>query len=115
MSTLPGDWSEVVDPSSGRTYFINFTTKQTQWDRPTANHSAPPPSPPASTSLPVGWEERYDEGSGRHFYINHNTRTTTWERPTNGVAQRGEEEREAKRRLKRSESKSKEWGAGTKR
>ena len=25
------DWSEATDPKTGRTYYVNFTTKQTRW------------------------------------------------------------------------------------
>ena len=27
-------WDEQVDPQSGRTYYINKSTAQTQWERP---------------------------------------------------------------------------------
>ncbi|EFC47931.1 C2 domain-containing protein [Naegleria gruberi] len=32
---LPNGWEERVDPSSGRSYYLNHFTKTTQWDRPT--------------------------------------------------------------------------------
>jgi hypothetical protein len=34
-SNLPSEWSEVVDPSTGQTYFYNKETGATQWTRPT--------------------------------------------------------------------------------
>ena len=33
---LPDGWAEKSDPSSGRKYYVNHLTKQTQWDRPCA-------------------------------------------------------------------------------
>jgi hypothetical protein len=33
-ATLPPGWEAHVDPSSGKTYFHNLATKETQWDRP---------------------------------------------------------------------------------
>mmetsp|Transcript_29112 Transcript_29112/g.58134 ORF Transcript_29112/g.58134 Transcript_29112/m.58134 type:complete len:422 (+) Transcript_29112:285-1550(+) len=88
------DWSEAIDPKSGRTYYVNFATKETSWTRPQggATHqpqptttyqprTTPSPSSSSSSSLPAGWEERFDDSTGKAFYINHNTRTTTWTRP----------------------------------
>ena len=39
LSVLPDGWAEKSDPASGRKYYVNHLTKQTQWDRP----CAPPP------------------------------------------------------------------------
>jgi len=33
---LPPGWEEAVDPSSGKSYYMNHETKTTQWDRPGA-------------------------------------------------------------------------------
>ena len=46
-ASLPRGWSEAVDPSSGRSYFIS-PTGVTMWQRP-----APPPSPPPSSPPPL--------------------------------------------------------------
>ena len=42
---LPGDWEEKADPASGKKYYVNHRTKQTQWDRPPADPSESPPPP----------------------------------------------------------------------
>ena len=34
LAMLPDGWAEKSDPSSGRKYYVNHLTKQTQWDRP---------------------------------------------------------------------------------
>ncbi len=34
QSTLPADWSAVVDPASGRVYYVNVNTNQTSWEPP---------------------------------------------------------------------------------
>ena len=31
---LPMGWTEVIDPSSGQTYYYNSTTEETSWERP---------------------------------------------------------------------------------
>uniref|UniRef100_A0A2C9JRW3 E3 ubiquitin-protein ligase n=1 Tax=Biomphalaria glabrata TaxID=6526 RepID=A0A2C9JRW3_BIOGL len=67
---LPPGWEQHTDPS-GRLYYVNHTTRTTQWNRPVE-------------LLPLGWEERTD-ANGRFYYVNHTTRTTQWERPTGGT------------------------------
>ncbi|KAG7364285.1 WW domain containing protein [Nitzschia inconspicua] len=52
--TLPPGWVEATDPSSGRTYFANPTTQETQWDRPVASThpTIRPPRPSHSLHEP---------------------------------------------------------------
>ncbi|BFZ02488.1 hypothetical protein BsWGS_05528 [Bradybaena similaris] len=69
---LPQGWEQHTDPT-GKVYYVNHTSRTTQWNRPT-EYSA----------LPPGWEERTD-ANGRYYYVNHTTRTTQWERPTGNV------------------------------
>ncbi|KAH9492348.1 neural precursor cell expressed, developmentally down-regulated [Bulinus truncatus] len=69
---LPPGWEQQTDPS-GRVYYVNHTTRTTQWNRPTE-----------SSSLPEGWEERTD-ANGRFYYVNHHSRSTQWDRPTGGT------------------------------
>ena len=42
LSVLPDGWAEKSDPASGRKYYVNHLTKQTQWDRPCAVLPSPP-------------------------------------------------------------------------
>jgi len=44
---LPHGWATGVDPSSGRTYYIDITQNTTQWHPPPPMPPAPPPMPPA--------------------------------------------------------------------
>ncbi|CAL1526012.1 unnamed protein product [Lymnaea stagnalis] len=69
---LPPGWEHQTDPS-GKVYYVNHSTRTTQWNRPTE-----------SSTLPPGWEERTD-ANGRFYYVNHLTRTTQWERPIGGA------------------------------
>ena len=104
-SPMPDGWEEKSDPSSGRKYYVNHLTKQTQWDRPCASAlptvrvvciivltleafecrsggaAAPPPPAPAG-GLPAGWEEKTDPSSGKKYYVNHEQKVTQWDRPT---------------------------------
>jgi hypothetical protein len=60
------DWEERADPASGKTYYVNRKTQQTQWTKPGAS---------------VDWIENTDPASGRKYYINSTTNETTWEKP----------------------------------
>ena len=40
-SALPPGWEEVVDPGSGKTYYVNEATNETTWDRPSVPSSGP--------------------------------------------------------------------------
>ena len=35
MSDVPEGWEERVSKSSGRTYYLNLLTKESQWEMPT--------------------------------------------------------------------------------
>jgi len=87
MSLAP-NWQERVDQNSGRVYYVNHTTKETTWTRPTVAPPITPPSPhtpTASLILPPHWEERVDRNSGKVYYVNHATKETSWMRPQNHV------------------------------
>ena len=45
------EWQEVRDPATGRSYFVNFRTKQTAWVKPAepSAEEAEPESEPLST------------------------------------------------------------------
>eukprot|EP00047_Mylnosiga_fluctuans_P024027 m.151338 g.151338 ORF g.151338 m.151338 type:complete len:996 (+) comp9757_c0_seq3:57-3044(+) len=70
---LPPGWEERVAPD-GRTFYVDHTTRRTQWQRPE-------PSLDDFVQLPEGWEARQTP-QGRTYYVNHHTQTTTWQRPT---------------------------------
>ena len=81
-SGLPPNWEAKIDPGSGKMYYVNHTTKVTQWERPAAPASASTPAPaPAAASLPLDWEAKVDPTSGKTYYVNHKTKVTQWERP----------------------------------
>lgn len=33
---IGGNWVEIVDPDSGKTYYANMKTKEVSWHRPSA-------------------------------------------------------------------------------
>ena len=51
---LPRGWTQQTDPT-GRPYYIDLTTKKSQWNMPV---------------LPAGWTELIDADSGRRYYSN---------------------------------------------
>lgn len=65
------DWTEVVDPSSGSTYYYNTVTQETSWTNPNA------PAEDAS----AGWTEVTDPSSGAKYYYNTITQETSWDQP----------------------------------
>ena len=70
---LPPGWQAVVDPTSGRTYYINSSTRETKWDMPKANQSE---------GLPPGWQAVEDPSTKRTYYYNAGTQKTSWTVPT---------------------------------
>ena len=47
---LPAGWIAQQDPSSGRTFYANTVTGQTQWEQPPPTHT-PPRTPPHAQGL----------------------------------------------------------------
>jgi len=86
---LPAGWEAKLDPASGRTFYVNHSTKTTQWTRP--QYRAAVASMPTAVAvpsggrggggLPPGWEMKYTP-QGRPYFMNHVTKTTQWNRPT---------------------------------
>ncbi|GKY95657.1 hypothetical protein MPSEU_000526700 [Mayamaea pseudoterrestris] len=98
------EWSEAVDPISGKMYFFNAVTGETSWDPPCPDTGSPngnvavtieseqTESPVMSVgtagdasliqrhNLPRSWSELRD-GEGRVYYFNEETSETTWEFP----------------------------------
>ncbi|XP_062511928.1 tyrosine-protein kinase HTK16-like isoform X2 [Corticium candelabrum] len=63
---LPHGWEQRND-ATGRPYFLNHTTKVTQFEDPRV--------------LPPGWEMRFDS-KGVSYFVDHNAQTTTYNHPT---------------------------------
>lgn len=57
-----------MDPTTGRTFYVNHATQQTSW------------TPPLDSPLPVGWEEKRDE-KGRTYFVHLETMKSTWQDP----------------------------------
>lgn len=89
---LPPGWERKYHPGTGRYYYLNHSTRQTQWTDPreTASssswtESARPAAQPVaapSSALPAGWEAKLDPRTQRYYYLNHITKETTWVKPT---------------------------------
>jgi len=80
---LPPDWSALVDPDSGETYYANEVTGETTWDKPTSEQESNNNTTPSfDDHLPPDWIALEDAQSGDTYYLNQVTMATTWERPT---------------------------------
>mmetsp|Transcript_46142 Transcript_46142/g.128362 ORF Transcript_46142/g.128362 Transcript_46142/m.128362 type:complete len:366 (+) Transcript_46142:162-1259(+) len=88
-ATLPKDWTENMDPTSGRVYYFNAVTGVSSWDRPqpeeplkletVTGQLEQQADQPAS--LPKDWTEHTDSSSGRKFFFNTVTKESSWEKP----------------------------------
>lgn len=61
--------TEARDPATGRTYWVDHSTKTTSWVHPVKNIY--------TKGLPWPWERRFDK-KGRAYYLNHEGQTTSW-------------------------------------
>lgn len=68
-ASLPPGWEMRTHPQSGRLFYDNLATGETQWHAP----GGPP--------LPPGWERHVDPRSGRTYYDNIVTGETQWYAP----------------------------------
>ena len=87
-------WKPVVDPNSGKTYYVNRETKETVWKKP-ADADTPWIKGGAAggsgggvsgDALPDGWVEHFDPKKQKPYYHNTATGETSWRRPTPCVA-----------------------------
>ncbi|XP_069508366.1 E3 ubiquitin-protein ligase Itchy homolog isoform X2 [Ambystoma mexicanum] len=76
LGRLPIGWEKRTD-SNGRVYYVNHTTRITQWEDPrTQGHLNEKP-------LPEGWEMRFTV-DGIPYFVDHNRKTTTYIDPRTG-------------------------------
>lgn len=82
LGPLPTGW-ERRNTDDGRVYFVNHSSRTTQWDDPRTQSIQPQEEP-----LPEGWEMRFTN-DGVRYYVDHNSRTTTFQDPRSSTANRG--------------------------
>ncbi|KAL8931730.1 MAG: hypothetical protein Q9216_007093 [Gyalolechia sp. 2 TL-2023] len=75
----PLDEWEARRTPKGEIYYVNHTTRTTQWTRPKNFNTDISSKDIEDGPLPEGWEQ--GDQLGRPYYIDHNTRTTSWVRP----------------------------------
>jgi len=98
-SAVDQEWVKSTDPRTGRVFYANRRTRETQWEPPfgwideddqipprnTSTNSLPiqtqNTSKDSSSDLPSNWEEMHDHKTGRPFYVDHVNKVTSWERP----------------------------------
>jgi polyglutamine-binding protein 1 len=80
-------WTEVRDPSTGKTYFYNSVTGVSSWTDPRA--IAPKPAV-SNSSLVSPWTAKQDPASGKMYYYNSATNETSWTRPPEKKEAEGE-------------------------
>lgn len=107
-NALPPGWKQVSDPSSGRIYYYNDQTGQTQWLRPEGAAKMPLPAAAAGGTgaeagaeaggasgegadcpPPPGWRKIQDPASGKTYFWHQASGKTQWSRPEGADAAEG--------------------------
>ena len=87
-----GQWKELTDQASGKTYYVNKETRETTWQKPpgfsgggASKPAAPKKSAAAAAKAAAGggqqWVAKLDAGSGKTYYYDKASRETTWKKP----------------------------------
>ena len=80
-------WEELVDESTGRTYWFNNETEESTWDDP---HAKAVDVDDGGAGEEKVWTKFLDDDTGQAFYFNESTGETTWDTPEDYVSD-GEE------------------------
>jgi hypothetical protein len=65
----PSDWTEKMDPTTGKVYYVNQATKQTCWTKP------PEVTEEGTAAVqPSDWTEKMDPTTGKLYYVNKVTK-----------------------------------------
>eukprot|EP01107_Rhizomastix_libera_P005347 TRINITY_DN1871_c1_g1_i2.p1 TRINITY_DN1871_c1_g1~~TRINITY_DN1871_c1_g1_i2.p1 ORF type:complete len:749 (-),score=211.27 TRINITY_DN1871_c1_g1_i2:51-2297(-) len=93
---IPTGWEAMLDPKSGKMFFIDHNTKTTRWELPkippkeaiktpvkavAANQNVQTKANSLPNSLPAGWEEKKDS-SGNSYYVNRSLGISQWGVPS---------------------------------
>lgn len=79
--SLPPNWDEMVDPTTGQKFFVDHNTQTTSWVDPRDIFNKKATFEECEgDELPFGWEQTYDEAVGV-FFVDHNTWSTQLEDP----------------------------------
>eukprot|EP01047_Picozoa_sp_COSAG01_P021495 COSAG01_NODE_1248_length_11071_cov_30.622676_8_plen_853_part_00 len=87
--SLPVGWVAKIDQKTNREYYVNPTTRQSTWTKPTASGSGGGGGRAVRGGTAGGgqqgqWRARRDP-HGRTYYINPSTRQTVWQLPPGAV------------------------------
>ena len=78
-------WISEVDPTSGKTFYVNESTGETTWQVPfgfgTSSATTTASAAAAAAAAASPWISEIDPASGDTFYVNESTGVTTWQKP----------------------------------
>lgn len=87
-SSLPPNWQEVPDASTGRSYYWNTATNATTWERPIISVTSSSVPTTASISLPDGWVEKVHPATRQKYYSHPATGRTSVTVPVEAISQK---------------------------
>lgn len=88
--SLPPNWREVPDASTGRSYYWNTVTNVTTWEKPAMIACSTSSSLMTSTSthLPDGWVEKVHPATRQKYYVHLSTGRTSVAVPVKATSQK---------------------------
>jgi len=74
------EWNEFMDENTGRSYFVNTVTRESQWTIPGYNSRGTPKSSSADMQNTI-WNKFVHETTGHVYFVNVVTGESQWARP----------------------------------
>ncbi|RNF27609.1 uncharacterized protein Tco025E_00170 [Trypanosoma conorhini] len=72
-------WRSVLDPASGKTYYVHVATKKTTWNVEDTFKGEPQETGVGEVAAcGAEWRAVADPSSGRTYYVHRKTKATTW-------------------------------------